>query len=175
MKTLVISYSLTGNNATLAQGIARQLGAEHANLEETRSRSVVTIIWDTLFRRIPSLKPLAVDPFSYDHVIFVAPVWLGAVASPFRGLFRELKGKLHSYSFISFSAGPDDQGPGLEKELQRRLGAKPSALLNPLICAFLPDGPKTSRKELDAYRLTGDEAAWLIEAISGELRQSMAA
>ena len=53
MKTVAISYSLTGNNQDLAASLATTLGADHVRITEPRSRTKTTIALDIMFRRTP--------------------------------------------------------------------------------------------------------------------------
>lgn len=170
MKTLVVSYSFTGNNARLAEGIARQTGADWTKINEKKQRNVFTIVLDVLFNRTPKIEVPMVSHEAYQRLIFVAPVWLGKVASPLRAVFKRWKGKVPEYAFVSISAGADGKAPQLEPELSRRMGLKPVKVVNPLIHHLLPEEPKPSRKELDAYRLKGDEAETIVREVVNELQ-----
>ncbi|MFZ5941248.1 MAG: NAD(P)H-dependent oxidoreductase [Bacteroidota bacterium] len=168
MKTVVISYSYTGNNAVLAAELAARLGARHVEVRETKNRTLFTIILDVLFNRRPGVEVDLSEAGSADHVIFVAPVWLGAVAAPMRAVFDRLREKVKVYSLVSFSAGADGPNTGLEKDLVRRMGRRPVLVLNPLITEFLPADPIPTRKELDAYRLNERVAARLAEQLAAK-------
>jgi len=156
MKTLVISYSLTGNNSILAGKLAEKLGADHIEIEEYGKRTVLTTVFDVIFNRTPRIEFNATLAKMQEHLVFVAPVWLGAVASPLRGAFSKMRDGMPGYTFVSFSAGADGPNPDLEKDLRKRTGKKPQSVINPLITDLLPAEPKPTRKELDAYRLKGE-------------------
>ncbi len=53
MQTIVISYSLTGNNDALATSIATELVAKHIKIIESKPRTNGTIALDMLFNRTP--------------------------------------------------------------------------------------------------------------------------
>ena len=170
MKTLIISYSFTGNNGKLAKKIAQKLSADFSVIEEKKNRTVLTILLDLLFNRIPSIKEFEKQFELYENLIFVAPVWFGKIATPFRVLFKELNGKIEDYSFVSISAGTNgEKNSNLEKELMQRTGLMPKAVINPFISEILPANPKPSRKQLDAYRLSDTDADDLAKRVLSEL------
>jgi len=169
MKTLVISYSLTGNNAKLAQGLGNEMQADHIELRECKKRKIITIIFDVIFNRIPKLEPLENDLDQYDTILFVAPVWMGMVASPLRSVFRMIEKGSVNYAFISISAGADGVNTKLEKDLIKRIGRKPLAVINPLISDLLQKNSKPTRKELDTYRLTREDSSVIITDVCSRL------
>lgn len=169
MKTLIISYSFTGNNGKLAKKIAQTLNADFSVLEEKKNRTVLTILFDVLFNRTPSVKELEKQFELYENLIFVAPVWFGKIATPLRALFKDLNGKIENYSLITLSAGADGKNPNLKEELIKRTGLVPKIVINPLISEILPANPKPSRKQLDAYRLSDTDADDLVKRLLSEL------
>ncbi|HRX10693.1 MAG TPA: hypothetical protein P5210_03525, partial [Draconibacterium sp.] len=93
---------------------------------------------------------------------------LGKVASPLRPVFKMLKGKSKNFSFVSISAGPEDNCQRINTELGKRLGNKPEKVLNPLIVNLMTDKTNPSRKELDEYKLKGDDAKMVINEVVKE-------
>ena len=164
MKTGIISYSLTGNNEALAKGLAEALGAERIRILEDGRRSTGTIMLDIAFGRTPAVKLSAEADGRYDRLIFVGPVWMGRVATPFRGCFRGLRSRVGAYAFISISGGADGAGcnPRLTGELTRLLAKEPAAVVDMHIADLLPPEPKPRRKETSAYRLTQSDLRRLI-------------
>lgn len=73
MKTAIISYSLTGNNEKLAKGLAEALSSEHISIQETRKRTIGTIILDMLYNRKPRIQIPEINPEGYDLIIFAGP------------------------------------------------------------------------------------------------------
>ena len=116
MKAMVISYSLTGNNQDLAASLAVTLGADHVSLAEPKRRTTTTIVLDTMFRRTPKILMPVETLAAYDLVVFVGPVWLGQVATPFRACFKQLGPEIDRYAFISVSGGADGLNPKLAGE-----------------------------------------------------------
>ncbi len=170
MDTLIISYSHTGNNGTIARDLAHATGAEHHELQEIKGRNVFTILLDVVFNRKPQILPLQTNLSRYNTIIFVAPIWFGKVASPLRRVFSNLNGNAGSYAFVSLSAGPGGKKQPVTKELTRRTGKKPQAVINPLISEILPSKPTPTRKQLDEYRISEDDANQIVQHVVRELK-----
>jgi flavodoxin len=100
MKTIVISYSFTGNNQDLAASLAATLGAEHIRITEPKPRTMTTLALDMMFNRTPKIVMPVTDIEAYDLVLFVGPVWMYQIASPFRACFKRLCQKIGEYAFI---------------------------------------------------------------------------
>jgi hypothetical protein len=165
MKTVVISYSLTGNNESLAASLAAALGAEHARITEPRRRTMGTIAWDMVLNRTPKVVLPAEKPEAYDLALFCGPVWMGQVATPFRACFKQLGHKIDRYAFISICGGADGPNPKLASELERRLGKEPVCLVDLHIADLLPAEPKPTRQDTMAYRITESDVQHLTDRI----------
>ncbi len=169
MNTAVISYSMTGNNNTLATNIAKELKAEHIRVTESKKRSYFKIGVDMLLNRTPKVFVDVSGVDENDHVILVAPVWMGQIASPLRKPIKDLKGKIDRYAFVSISGGADGPNPKLAKELKKRLGKGPEAVIDMHIADLLPSDPKPTRQDTSDYRLNEQDAVKLTEKILIEL------
>ncbi len=169
MKTMVISYSLTGNNQDLAERLAAKLGAEHARITEPKSRKQGKIVWDILFKRTPKIDLPVENVAAYDLVFFVGPVWMGHVASPFRACFRQLRPTLGDYGFVAVSGGADGANPNLADELTERLGKAPVHLIDLHIADLLPADPPPTRNDTMAYRLRAEEVTQLTDTVIATL------
>jgi len=169
MKTLIISYSFTGNNDKLANAIAESINADFVQLKEKRKRTYLTILLDVIFNRTPKIQEPKKTFEQYEYIIFIAPIWFGKIASPLRTLFEYLKKTNKKYSFISLSSGADGVNPNLEKELIQRTGIKPQTVINQLIKEMLHVNPKPSRKEINTYKISEDEANEVVKEIITKL------
>ncbi len=164
-KILVVSYSLTGNNDALAESVAKALRADHRRIIESRRRSMATVVFDVMLNRTPRGAVDLTDIDRYDLVLFVGPVWMGQVASPFRGCFNGLREKLARYGFVTICGGADGPNPGLAEELRRRLGGEAEAVVELHIAELLPIEPEPERKDTMAYRLDSEETEKLTGAV----------
>ena len=173
MKTIVVSYSLTGNNEDLAASIAATFGAEHARIAEPKPRKMGKIVLDAVLDRTPKIILAEEKIEAYDWVLFVGPVWMGQVASPFRACFRQLSQKIGKYAFISICGGADGPNPKLAGELEKRLGKEPACLLDLHIADLLPSEPKPTRDDTMGYRITEGDVKHLTDTVAATLREAM--
>jgi hypothetical protein len=174
MKAVVISYSLTGNNEALATSLAAAFGAEHAKITEPKSRTMGTLVWDVMFNRTPKIVPPVEKPEAYDLALFVGPVWMGQVATPFRACFKQLGQTINTYAFVSISGGADGPNPKLAGELEKRLGKEPACLIDLHIADLLPSEPKPTREDTMAYRITEGDVNHLTDTIVATLQNAIA-
>ncbi len=172
MKTIIISYSLTGNNQDLAESVAKTLGAEHVRITEPKSRKTSKIILDIMFKRTPKIVLPVENIETYDRVLFIGPVWMGQVATPFRACFKQLAPTIGNYGFISISGGADGPNPQLASELKERLGRDPAYLIDLHIADLLPSEPKPTRDDTMAYRINGQNVEHLTDMIITTLEEA---
>lgn len=171
MKVLIISYSLSGNNDSLASSIVLDLGATHVRVTESKKRTVGTIAFDMLFNRTPPVSSVEERPEEYDLVVLVGPVWMGKVASPLRGPIRQLKTSLNRYAFVSISGGALGKNPKLGQELKKRTGREPVAVIDMQIVDLMPKDKKPSSAETSKYRLTESDIRTLTDQAVVNLRK----
>ncbi len=153
MKTLIISYSYTGNNQALAQRVAEKLGAEHFSLKETKERSNKDIFLDMLFHRPVRFTALPQALEDYDLVLFMGPVWFFGIPAPLRNLFNGLRKQLPAYAWISFSGGSLGPNTSIAKELVRRLGKGLCLCLDLTTAAYCATPRVADLKDAETYIL----------------------
>ena len=154
MKTVIMSYSLTGNNEALAKSIAGELKVEHIRITEPKKRTKGTIVADLVFGRTPQTEPKPQIMSAYDLIIFVAPVWIGHPAFPIRPYLKQLKKHPQKYAYVSLSGGSLNDNPGLANVLKRRTGVEAEAVIDLHITDLLPPEPKPTPDAITKYRLT---------------------
>lgn len=153
MKTVVMSYSLTGNNEALAKRIAEDLKVEHIRITEQKKRTFGTIAADIIFRRTPRTEPKPEVISAYDMIILVAPVWMGQPAFPLRSYWKQLKKHPQEYAFVSISGGGMKDNQGLPGALRKAAGIEAEAVVDLSIADLLPPEPKPTAQATSAYRL----------------------
>jgi hypothetical protein len=173
MKTVVVSYSLTGNNGDLAASLAATLGAEHVRITEPNPRTAGTIVLDKVFKRTPKITLPVENIAEYDLVLFVGPVWMGQIATPFRACFRQLGQEIGRYAFVSISGGAEGANPKLAHELRERLGKEPVCLIDLHIADLLPSEPEPTRKDTMAYRINEREVEHLTDVVVATLHKTI--
>jgi flavodoxin len=172
MKVLVISYSRTGNNDDVAESLAAAFAAEHIRITESKPRTMGTIVLDIIFNRTPKIKMPPVENLeTYDLKLFVGPVWMGHIASPFRACFKQLGSKIGKYAYISISGGADGPNPKLADELKKRLKKEPVSLIDLHLANLLPKEPKPTRKVTMVYRINERERKYLTDTIVPALQK----
>jgi hypothetical protein len=174
MKPIVISYSMTGNNEALAASVAAALGGEHVRITEPKSRSMGKIALDVMLNRTPKIAMPVKEIGTYDRVLFVGPVWMGHIATPFRACFKQLGPEIGEYAYISISGGADGPNPKLAAELEKRLGKGPAQLLDLHIADLLPAEPQPTRDDTMAYRVTERDVEHLTRTIVAALQEAKA-
>lgn len=169
MKTAVISYSLTENNDRLAKSIAEMFKLDHIRITEEKKRSNAIIALDMLLGRTPKTKPSLQVMDQYDKFIFLAPIWMGKVASPLRAYLKHLKSLRKSYAFYSISGGALGPNPKVGKELQKMTGKKMSNMQVFLIVDLIGGSRKPTSEETSNYRLSDQD----IHQLSMMIKQAL--
>jgi flavodoxin len=165
MKKMIVSYSLTGNNEDLAASLATTLGAEHVRITESKPRTMLTTVMYMLFNRTPKIALPLEKAEACDLVLFVGPVWMGQIATPFRACFKQLKHKIAKYAFVSISGGADGPNLKIADELKKRLAQDPVCLIDLYIANLLPPELKPTRDDTSAYRLTESDVKYLTDTV----------
>lgn len=171
MKTVVMSYSLTGTNEALAKRIAEELKVEHIRITEPKKRTFVTIMMDIVFGRTPPTAPNPQVMSEYDLVIFVAPLWMGQPAFPMRSYMKQLKKHPQKYAYVTISGGALNDNPGLADALIKRTGNEPETLVSFCIVDLLPAEPKPTSQDTMNYKLTAQEVENLASRAVALLRK----
>lgn len=173
MNIAVVSYSFTGNNGALAVALAKALSAEHVEILEEKPRKTGTIILDMILNRTPRVQPHPSELEKYERIVFIAPVWMGRVASPLRAYLKHLKAFPQPYAFASISGGALNSNPELADDLKKRTGAKPIAFVDMHIADLLPPEPKPTMKDTGAYRLNNADISKLVGLIAASVKKEM--
>jgi hypothetical protein len=172
MKTVIVSYSLTGNNEHLAASLSTLLEADRVRITESKSRTMSTIVTDMMLNRTPKVAVPVAKVSEYDLVLFVGPVWMGQIATPFRACFKQLSQEIGDYAFISINGGADGPNPKLAGELEKRLGRAPLCLVDLHVADFLPPEPKPTRRDTMAYRISEEETRRLTGTVFATLNRA---
>ena len=120
---------------------------------------------DVVSNRKPRVQCALEGMDQFELVLFVGPVWMGQVASPFRSCFAQLRARVRNYGFVSICGGADGPNPGLAAELERRMGADPVALVELHIADLLPPDPRPERSDTMGYRLNDGDLSSLTETV----------
>lgn len=87
-ESLIVYYSRTGTARQVAEALAAYTGWEQAEVRDEKPRAGLygdlRCVLDMLLHRTPAYRYEGPLPGDCDHVVVVAPVWLGRLAAPMR-------------------------------------------------------------------------------------------
>lgn len=135
--TVVLYYSLEGTTKKVAEYIARQIGADIAEvkpLKEIKAKGFLKYVLgggQVIWKKKPALKPLTVNLEDYDTVLLGTPIWAGTLTPPILSLLERgyLKNKKIAY-FYCHKGGADQ---AVEKA--QALIEKHNAFISAFSCA----------------------------------------
>ena len=171
MKSLIISYSLSGNNEELAKSLSQRLKADHVRVLEAKPRKMGTIILDLIFNRTPKIRFPKEKVGEYDFIIFVGPVWIGNIATPFRKCFKELASEIKKYAYVTICGGAEGTNTKIKEELVKRLGKDPLAVIDLHIAELLPPEPEPTKEMTMAYKISEEEIKQLTDKAEEALKK----
>lgn len=157
MKTLIVYYSFTGNNQALAINLQKKLNCDLYRIREVKKRKPITILVDLLLKRLPKVMKPTNDLRQYDHLIFIAPIWSGKIASPLRSFLVNERMDISRYSFVTVCSGRPHQQSWIMNELRKVLGKEPDIVEELCINDLLPQEKKNNIKYTTPYRIQGED------------------
>ena len=157
MRTLIVYFSFTGNNAIVAKDFASDLNASVVRITEPRRRTGAKIILDMLFNRTPRIDSLKIDWSAYDHTVLIAPIWNYRIAHPLKTFLRNEKGFLGSYSFVTLCIGREHQVEKIITQLNKQVGYPPKAVLEMKINDLIPAQMQNKVKHVSNYKITEED------------------
>lgn len=108
-RVLVVCFSRTGRTRTVAELLARELGASLETLDDPTPRAgrlgYLRCSRDALLRRAPSLAPLAHDLAQFDLVLIGTPVWNASPSAPVRAFLLRERARLPHVAFFLSHGG----------------------------------------------------------------------
>jgi flavodoxin len=131
MRTLVAFYSLTGHTRKVAEALAKELGADCAEIRCAKYRpgiwGAIKAGYDGWRGRLPAIdaRPAAFKP--YDLVVIGAPMWAFHAATPVRAYLKERRGQFRRVAFfLTLGGAPAERAFA---EMAELAGASPAATL----------------------------------------------
>ncbi len=157
MKTLIVYYSFTQNNAALATMIQKRFDCEILRIETLRRRSAFSIFLDAAFGRKPAILKHNLSIENYDQFVFVGPIWMGKIAGPLRTFLNEEKENIKRYSFISVCGGITGQKEKIEDELTSIVASRPQCVCELWLSEIVSEKVTKNAKNVSAYRIRSSE------------------
>ncbi len=104
MKTLLVTYSRTGNTQRIGNEIAKRLEADIEEIMDIRShKGLLGFIrsgFEALRDKPAKIRQTSMDPKDYDLVIVGTPIWAGRMSSPARAYLQQVSGSLRKAAFF---------------------------------------------------------------------------
>lgn len=169
MKTLIISYSNTGNNESLATSVANELKIDHSKVKI--SQPFGWLVFNHIINKMPKVEPKPEEMDKYDFIILFGPVWMGRVASPLRPYFKYLKANNKKYAFISVCGGSMGENKSVRKEVEKRVGREASLILDFYITDLLSKDTKPTPQMLMDYKFNDKDLKKLTDTAIKELKK----
>lgn len=161
MKTLIVYYSLTGNNKTLADILQQKLHCDTYAIKEIRRTTRFSILVDTLLNRTPRIALHDLNLKQYDLLVLIAPVWAGHIASPLRAFIRHNREELQTHALITLCGGHPGQREKIAAELHDLTGKDAETVAE----LALTDLPGIDKRNLINYHLTAKDLEYFTPAI----------
>ena len=109
MKTLIVYYTRTGNSKFAAETIAAEVGADVEEVVDLKNRkgrlAFLSAGRDAMQGKLTEIAETKRNPFDYDLVVIVQPVWAGSPTPAIRTYLKknDLSGKKVALFFTDSS------------------------------------------------------------------------
>ena len=109
MKTLVVYYTRTGNSKFAAETVATEVGADVEEVVDLKNRkgrlAFLSAGRDAMQGKLTEIAETKRNPFDYDIVVIVQPVWAGSPTPAIRTYLKknDLSGKKVALFFTDSS------------------------------------------------------------------------
>lgn len=136
MKTLIVYYSRTGHNETLARILQKKLDqseieevVDHKNREG--NWGIFVSIIDAAFHRLTKIEVPRFDAKDFDLIVIVTPLWAGSLPPATRTYLTMNRENIKKYAFISVSdQGKENRRAVADLEKTAHQSPSPVLLLN---------------------------------------------
>ena len=153
MKTIIVYYSHSANNESLARELKQRFGCDIVKIEEQKRRTSFTILLDLIFRRDAKIQKPDVFLSDYNTVIFISPIWDAKIATPLKSYIKMEKNNINNYAFITVCSGREGQRKMITDQLTQLIGKEPIIVTELVINDLLPAEQKNKIKYTTPYRI----------------------
>lgn len=107
MKSLVVYYSRTGKNRTLAQYLSEKYRFQKDEIFDLAKRGgyggFLKSGFTTMMRIGTKIAPRKIDPIDYENIIICSPIWVGILPPAIRTYIKSNKERIRNIIFVSIS------------------------------------------------------------------------
>lgn len=147
MKTLIAYYSLTGNNARLAQRLHEQLDSELDPIVDVRPNGSTARNAFRALCKMTTDVAFSKDPRGYDQVILVTPFWVGRLPPATRAYLRRHRAALDRLFILSI-CGRGEGNKNALADVEATAGRRPLASL---LLREADAGDDESKRKIDRF------------------------
>jgi flavodoxin len=128
MRTLVVYYSRTGTNETLAQQVRERVPGDLDQIVDKKNRDSMAGNGFAAFFRLKTQIAFAKDPADYDRVVVVTPFWAGRLPPATRTYLKTHGPRLKAFALLSACGRGEDNDKALP-DVEATAGRAPFASL----------------------------------------------
>ena len=116
-KILIVYYSRSGVSEIIAKDLQNKLGCDMDKIvyADKDRVSFFRAAREATKKYTVKIKGAEHNPGDYEKIIFVTPIWAGAISTPIRSYMAEHKENIKSYTLITTS-GSGDETPKIIKD-----------------------------------------------------------
>ena len=129
MKTLVVYYSRTGHNETMAQQLHNQVAGDLDHIVDLKNREKMFGCVMAAMLRAKTKIEYGKDPAAYDQVVVVTPMWGGLLPPATRTYLAQNRGKFRQLSVLSVCGRGEENANALADIIATAKQAPLSSLL----------------------------------------------
>lgn len=157
MKNLVIYYSKSGNNETVAKYISNKINCAYEEITEKNSNKIFKKNIEVFSKKEISIRELRSDLDKYDNVICVSPIWNGVVATPMSVFMKKYKKNIKKCYFLSICGGMYGINRKIKGNLINKLKSEPEVILELPLTELVGNKYKKKIYHLLKYQITKDD------------------
>lgn len=133
MKTLVVYYSRSGVTRTLAEYIAKDVGADIEEIEGGKRGGALGFVvsgYQSMGGKNASIGPIKSKVGEYDVVVIATPIWAGQPSSPTNAFLTNYGGEVKNYAVVFTRANAKNDYAQVTEAFIGKLKKEPLAFLS---------------------------------------------
>ncbi len=157
MKSVIVYYSYSGNNESLAKELRLRFESDIVRIEEQKKRTIFNTVLDLILGRDAKIQNPDIFLDDYETIIFIAPIWDSKIATPLKSFIKMARDNIKNYAFITVCGGREGQKQKITEELTQLVGKRPITVVELEIRSVLPPSQENDIKSIGSYRITDND------------------